>query len=168
MGAQKQHARFIETAPKEWIAVGDASRFIIFERKKTKAYASIKSFSNEKAHEKISDLERDQPGRSFDSFASKKNGQAGVPRHAYTSPQDPKEHAVEQLVKDVSEFLNDAHNLRSFDRLTIVANSRLLGKLRDNLREKTKEAISAEHCKDFAWLTGQALEERVQELVAVS
>ena len=157
---------YIQAAPSEWIAVGNASRFAIFEKKKGSSLKFIKSFDNESAHLKVSDLESDKPGRSFDSFSRSTGGhQSGTPRHSYTSHQDPKEHAMDNMVKDVATFLDHGHSTHSFDRLILVANSRLLGKMRLALEPATQEAITAQHSKDFAWVFGEDLQERVQTLI---
>lgn len=86
--------------------MGDASRFIIFEKEKGKALSEVKSFANETARQKVSDLTTDQAGRSFDSFSQSSGGhQTGGPRRAYSSEQDPKTHAVENFLREVSGFL---------------------------------------------------------------
>lgn len=168
MKPHKNHNGVIQPARTDWIAVGDASRFIVYEKKKGKPFTSVKTFANEKAHLKISDLEADQPGRSFDSY-TKSNGShlTGAPRHAYASHQDPKEHAIEEFLREVTAFLDKAYSTHSFDRLVLIANSRLLGKMHGLLDATTQRAISEEHEKDLAWVTGHDLESRVQSLIAL-
>lgn len=168
MKHHKNHNGVIEPAKTDWVAVGDASRFLVFEKKKGKPFAPVKTFNNEKARVKTSDLVGDQPGRSFDSY-TRSNGshQTATSRHAYTSQQLPKEHAVESFAREVTAFLDKAYSEHSFDRLVLVADSRLLGKLRSCLDKTTQSAVSAEYLKDFAWVTGKALEDRIESLMAL-
>lgn len=164
MKLQKRRNEFLSSPKTDWVAVGDAGKFTIFE-KRGKSLTSVKSFSNEKAHLKISELQTDQPGRSFNSFSRGNGHSSATPRHAYTSHQDPKEHAVETFVKTVSEYLDTSYKTNSFDRLVLVANSRLLGKMRSSLAQKTLEAVTAEHPKDFAWVSEHDLKGRLQSLM---
>lgn len=168
MKLHKQHNAVIEPARTDWIAVGDASRFIIYKKRKGETFAPVKTFTNPGAHLKVSEFESDQPGRSFDSH-TRSNGShlTGPSRHAYTSQQDPKEHAIEEFAREVTAFLDKSHKDHLFNRLILVANSRLLGRLRSLLDKKTQEAVSAEHTKDFSWITGQELDSRIQSLIAL-
>lgn len=169
MKSTKPHPEGLQrSARTRWIAVGDASRFIIFEKDKSKALSALKTFTNEAAHQKISDLTTSQPGRSFESSSRSTGGhQTGAPRHAYSSEQDPKTHAVENFLRNVSDFLNQGHHEHSFENLVLITNDRLLGKLRSFLAESTQASVSEEHPKDLAWLSGPELESRVNSLLTL-
>lgn len=170
MKSIKQHTEGLQrSALRRWIAVGDASRFIIFEKKNGKHLSEVKSFTNESAHQKVSDLTSGQPGRSFESFSQSSGGhQTGGPRHSYSSNQDPKTHAVENFLRDVSGFLNQGYSEHSFENLVLIMNSRLLGKLRSFLNENTQTVVSEEHDKDLAWISGAELESKVESLLALT
>lgn len=152
-----------------WIAVGDASRFVVFRKDKGESLVEVKAFTNETAHLKISDLTTGKPGRSFDSFSKGSGGhQTGAPRHAYTNEQDPKAHAVEMFVRKVSAYLERAANAHSFDNLVLVMDGRLLGQVRSFMSASAQEYISETHDKNFAWLSGSELESKVEALLALS
>lgn len=150
----------------EWVVAGDASRFLIFQREENHSLRLLKAFSNAASHLKTSDLERDQPGRSFASTSQSHGGhQTGSPRHALGSEQDPKAHALEVFVSGVCEFLENARKQNSFQKLVLVADDRLLGQLRSSLNEHTSALISQVHAKDLAWISGAELEKRVESLL---
>lgn len=150
----------------KWIVVGDASRFIVFKKEKAGALEEVRSFTNEKAHQKISDLEKDQPGRTFASHTQSHGGhQTGAPRHAYVSEQDPKARATEDFVNEVASFLDHALTEHSFEKLVLIANDRLLGMLRPALNKATQATICQAFAKDFAWITGTELHARVEALL---
>lgn len=154
---------------KKWIAVGDAARFVIYEKKMGGSLSEVKSFHNASAHLKVSDLTTGQPGRSSDSFSRSRGGQrTTVARHAYTNEQDAKMHAEERFLREVSDYLDKAYLNHSFDSLVLVVNSRLLGKLRAFLSRNTRATVMKEHIKDLAWVCGPELEDRVESVISVN
>lgn len=72
---------------------------------------------------------------------------------------------METFLRQTSGFLDNAHGKRAFDRLILIANSRLLGRLRSLISSTTQGTIQAEHTKDFAWLAGDELQSRVETLI---
>ncbi|MEZ4749410.1 MAG: host attachment protein [Bdellovibrionota bacterium] len=112
---------------KRWVVVGDASRFIVFENRSFRDLNELKRFSNPDALRKISTMTTDQPGRGF--ARNRHQNTSGVPRHAYTSEQDPKAHSLETTVKRVGEFLDKASGRNEFDELVLVMEGKLSGQL---------------------------------------
>ncbi|MCB0416189.1 MAG: host attachment protein [Bdellovibrionaceae bacterium] len=164
MAGQKDNVIPIQGYHKNrWIVVGDASRFIVYEKHVHRDLHELGRFPNPAAHEKISAIASDQPGRGFSRNRQQKA--AGVPRHAYSSEQDPKSHALETVVKTVGEFLNTACAQHKFDEFVLVMDGRLSGILRTNLRKSTLQSLVGSVEKDLAWLEGTDLKSRIEAVI---
>lgn len=149
-----------------WVVVGDASRFLVFELGNGFSLTPLESFTNETAHLKISEMETDRPGRSFESTSRGHGGHqtAGL-RHSYSSEQDPKEHALEKFVQKMSRFLVQEHKNNSFKKLDLIIEQRLLGMLLSSLDKSTRATVSHTYAKDFAWMSGTELTGKIKTVL---
>ena len=90
-----------------------------------------RSFDNETARTKISDLISDRGGRSFDS--------AGQGRHSVASDKSgPKEHATTMFAKRIAETVAADVNAGKCRGFALIAAPRFLGELRDAMATCTK------------------------------
>lgn len=151
---------------REWVVVADAARVLVFEKGRERSLSLVKAFENPAAHLRVSDMEGDQPGRVFASNSKSHGGHQGAaPRHSYASEEDPKQHALEKFAKELARYLEQARTEKQFERLTLIAEDRFLGRLRSEFGRPLEALVAHTHAKDFAWLEGHALEERIRQLL---
>ncbi len=103
------------------------------------------------------DIVTDRPGRTKD--------RAAQGRHAMEPPTDPHEQQEIALARELAHLLDEARRKREFDELAIIAEPRMLGRIRTFLPQETRKAVRAEVPKDLSRLELRELEERVPQLI---
>jgi len=118
---------------KHFIAVvADEARAVLYAHEtRSGELTRWRTFDNDTARAKTSDLITDRGGRSFDS--------GGQGRHSVASDKaGPKEHAVTMFAKRIAEAVAADVNAGRCRGLSLIAAPRFLGELRDALETCTK------------------------------
>ncbi len=151
-----------------WVLVADRHRLCLFERVEDESGESFqlrRESTNPDGRKKGHELVSDRPGRSFDSQDRTHHGQTGGTRHSYGSSLDPKDHVIEELVKQASQLLSEGKFNNAETKLTVVAESHLMGLLRPALTETAPQCEMEFKEKDYAWIAENRLEERLKTLL---
>lgn len=129
---------------KIWILIADGSRAKIFEKTKHD-YLSIPG--SEMTGNRMLDAEAlsDKPGRTYSSHANI--------RHSYEPKTSWHEHQKHDFAKQMSHYINKAHEKKEFEHLIIIAPSKVLGDLRNFLDKNVLSKIYSEIHKDITKLT---------------
>lgn len=150
-----------------WLVVGDRSRIRIFEKQKTlegtTGMIAVGEIASENGRTKGHDLVSDRPGRSFQSSSRAHHGQSGALRHALSSHETPSEHELDKFIQEGAEYLQAAWQQKKFDSLHLYAEPHFMGKLRAQLGDALDAVITRAEEKDYAWLAGPDLEERLKK-----
>jgi protein required for attachment to host cells len=148
-----------------WYLVADRSRLCLFEKAPENRAPELRhEFANPDGRKKGHDLVSDHPGRTFESQDRTQHGQAGGTRHSYGSATLPKDHAIADLVREATRLVADGRFLDAKSHLVVVAEPRLMGKLRPALRRVAPDRGISFHEKDFAWLNGGTLKKRLSSI----
>ncbi len=151
--------------PTAWLVVANGGGAKIFEFKE-KELKQIRDFPYPEGKIKGSDQVSDRPGRSFESWSGARGGHQGSgPRHSMTSQESPTDHALKSLCKTIAGWLESARKENQFEKLILVAEPRLMGRLKSNLSNPTTRLITLEKEKDYCWLTKPELESRLHSLL---
>jgi protein required for attachment to host cells len=107
-----------------WIFIADAGNGRIIDRTgKMGSFSEVRVLSH--PHESTHEHGADRPGRGFES--------AGDTRHAYEPRTDWHENQKDAFAKELVAILDEAHNLKKFDELYILAPAKMLGYIRDHI-----------------------------------
>lgn len=89
------------------------------------SHSLVRRFSNPAAQRKLTDIETDRPGRSFD--------RRGPGRHALARERDSKDSATAHFAKDIVEELESLLDSSETKRYLLIAAPSMLGVLRHKL-----------------------------------
>ena len=113
-----------------WVVVADQSKARIFTvADRRGALQAVVELEHPAAREREQDLTSDRPGRSFDS--------QGRGRHAMGSTVEPGKQEAIRFARQVTDYVQAAHNEGDCNRLLLVAGSPMLGLLRENLKKSS-------------------------------
>jgi protein required for attachment to host cells len=139
-----------------WILVADSARARIFSvESATAPLKPVEQLVHPESRLHDRDINADRPGRSFDSF--------GAGRHATGSEVSPKEQESMRFAKTVADRLNQGRVENRFRRLTIVADPRFLGQLRDCIAPEVAKLVCSEIDKDLSKADDAAIREHLPE-----
>jgi protein required for attachment to host cells len=125
-----------------WVVVADARRARIYVSEGVgQGLREVPGGSFEVPKSSGQDVYADRSGRAFDSH--------GAGRHAMERPTSPEDQGRLHLVRDVVAWLAAPKNVRSYDRLALVAAPRTLGDLRGNLPDSLRDKVAGEVSKDL-------------------
>lgn len=110
----------------------------------------------------------DRPGRTFDSYTKAKHGQAGAPRHSLGEKNTPKELAAETFVASLADVLAAGRLAKKFNELVLVAEPKLLGRLKNALDSETRKFITQIIEKEFPHLKDTELLKKMSALKEIS
>ncbi len=140
-----------------WIFIADASRARIVVRTPGGCWQTVAAFRLEPLPG-AAELGSDRPGRSFES--------AGVARRAIEPRHDPAKLQRRSFVCALARFLDSACLDRRFDRLALVAPSRMLGEMRSVLADHTRAAVSVESPKDLTKIPDDEIADHLTPILA--
>ncbi len=134
------------------VASADTARF--FNRKGPLGpLEEFKTLTNPEARLYNRDIDADAPGRSFDSV--------GGGRHSVTPEHDPKSQKEMLFGKAIAEEIEAQRRDGNFDFITLVAEPKLLGEIREHLDPVTQRMILHTVDKNLAHLDPEAIRERL-------
>ena len=140
---------------KTWVVVADTSRARIFQADKPVGPLSEVDtlvHTESRLHEQELTTDR-RPGRN-----SNGNGGTG---HSMGHETDPKRQEGIRFAKHVSQYLDEAHNDRRFERLYVVAAPAFLGDLRHSLAKPVAGAINGEVAKNVTRLSASDIRQHL-------
>lgn len=129
-----------------WIVVADGgtARFYASEGKLAKLKPAL-PFEMRLPGQPTRALGSDKPGRVFDS--------AGRTRHAIEPRADWHREAERTFAREIADVLREKARESSFDRLVLVAPPKMMGDLRAEIDDATKERLVGEVVKDLTHLS---------------
>ena len=127
---------------KYWVVAADASRARIFSReKKFSPLAEEEGLVHGESRLKREELTRDRPGQVFESATPGENINA--------EPTDPRSREAEVFARELGEKLGAIRASGQMQGLTLIAEPRFLGRLRDHLDRPTREQVLFEVGKNL-------------------
>lgn len=137
-----------------WIVVADSSRARIFEKRELDAHLEeVDDFVNAAGRAEYQDINTDRGG----SFGSK----GGAQTHTSQPQASPAEHSAELFSREVTQFLDEAHDDQRYERLCVIAAPKFLGLLRSNLSKRVEDMVEEELPKDISNFTARQIEDYV-------
>ncbi len=124
-----------------WILIADGAHGRLFENRGHGKGLEAVSEEFEADHRPDHEIVDDRLGRTFESASSA--------RHAITPRHDPHRELKRDFAERLAKLLDKRRQERAFDRLIIVAPSKVLGDLRKALSESVRELVTAELDKDL-------------------
>ena len=118
----------------EWILVADSAQARLFSRIAPRAeLIEEEDWVHPESRLHGRDLERDAPGQVFSSHGHDRSGTQDT--------ETPHRKEAERFAGELAEVLEHARTQNRFDRLTLVAEPRFLGLLRDHLTRETADKV---------------------------
>jgi protein required for attachment to host cells len=137
---------------KIWYVIADGGRARFVERDEGGEFRTVSSFVASELHKRAHDLGLDRPPRTKES--------ASPARHAIEPRRDLHQAAKEDFVKLVAGQLEEEHK-RGFDGLVLVAPSRVLTELKDNLSNQMAKLVVNDLQKDLTKIHDHDLTEHL-------
>ena len=139
---------------KHWYVVANLrTAEILIETKEPNRLKLVKSLTNPLGQEKPRALVRKQSGRSVKSL-----GGAGVVRYSERKLQNPMDEVYTQFAKNIVAFLQKEQLKNNFSSLTVVAESKFLGKIRSSMKSDLKKSVKDWMKKDLQKIPRKELE----------
>jgi protein required for attachment to host cells len=127
----------------EWILVASRDEVKIFKRSGPADIELIRDIGNPLGKAREQDLVTDKPGRATDNRMRA--------RHSYSTEQSHRERVLIEFYRDISSILDRSFLSHEFEVLTIIAEPRLLGIIRNLLPLRIQRAIKREIRKDLSF-----------------
>lgn len=128
-----------------WFVVASQKEARIFIRTSDrKQLKLLESLTNPLGTVKRRDLIRKEAGQGVKSI-----GRVGSVSYSQPKRHDPHEDAVIQFAKKISQFLESERLKKNFESLTVVAEPRLLGKIRTEMKNDLQKAVTSWLKKDL-------------------
>ena len=125
-----------------WVLVADSSEARIYSARHMRSSLElVASLSHAESRMHPRDMVSDIPGRVHDRF--------GPGRHSLDSGQQIKAEERLRFAREITAYLSEAHRLKKFDRLIVMAGPAFLGTLRDCFSKTLAESVVAEVPKDL-------------------
>lgn len=142
--------------PTTWFVVADEHRVRIFENEGRQIdLQEIKDFVNPEGRMREQDLALDAKGRYFGK-GERMMGHTAEPNVSQT------QHAQDLFSKEVSAYLDKARIERRYDKLRVIAFSKFLGLLRNNLSKDAQRLVEEEVSKNISGLSEREIEEYIK------
>jgi protein required for attachment to host cells len=138
---------------KIWYVIADGGRARFVERDERGEFRTVSSFVASELHKRAHDLGLDRPPRTKES--------ASPARHALEPRRDLHQAAKEDFVKLVAGQLEEEHKRGQFDGLVLVAPSRVLTELKDNLSNQMAKLVVNDLQKDLTKIHDHDLTEHL-------
>jgi protein required for attachment to host cells len=125
-----------------WVLVADSGEARIYAARHMRADLTlVETLTHAIARAHPRDLVSDAPGRVHDRM--------GAARHSVDAGQQMKIEERSRFAREIAGRLDDAHRLKKFGRLVVMAGPAFLGVLRESFGKAVSESIVAEIPKDL-------------------
>lgn len=125
-----------------WILVANNTLARFFAAESATSLRELADMNHSEARLHDREMTEDLPGKI-------KNA-GGIGGHAFEQPTDPKQHEAQVFAQRIIHYLQDAHNANQFQRLLLIAEPSLLGRLRHNMPAPISNLIAFELDKNLA------------------
>jgi protein required for attachment to host cells len=133
-----------------WILVADRARARLFELNDPRQPLSeLDAWMNPDGRAPVSEMVRDQRGRSFDRF--------GEGRHGNEPSTHPKEKSAERFARELQATLEQGRVEHRFEHLVLMAPPPFLGTLNQVLGTQLHSRVTASIDKDLTQLSAEEL-----------
>lgn len=141
-----------------WVLIADGSRARIVRQNDMNGETGAQSqdLVFEFDHKRLGEIMTDRPGRSFAS--------EGVRRSAMEYRSEPEKDQEAHFANTLVDALERALHAHQFDQLSIIAEPRMLGIIRQKLSPGLREAVIAEVAKDLTKLPREELDTALAHL----
>jgi len=137
----------------EWIVVASREEVKIFKRQGAEGIELIRDIGNPLGTAREQHFVTDKPGRATDNRMRA--------RHAYSTEQSYRERAMIEFYRDIVAILDKSLLECEFETLTLIAEPRLLGIIRDLLPARIKRVIKREIRKDLSYAEPPEIADRL-------
>ena len=134
------------------VASADTARFF-HRRGPLGPLTEFRTLTNPEARLPNREIDADAPGRSFDSV--------GGGRHAVTPEKDPRSQREALFAKTIAGEIEKERVAGNFDFLTLVAEPKLLGEIREHLDPVTRRMILHTVDKNLSHLDPEGIREHL-------
>jgi protein required for attachment to host cells len=128
---------------REWIIVASRDEVRIFKYAGPNKLELLRDIGNPLGLARAHELVTDKPGRSTDNRMRA--------RHSYSTEQTKRERVLIDFYRDIVEILDKAWLNHEYEALTIIAEPRLLGIIRELLPTNLKRVLKREIAKDLSY-----------------
>lgn len=126
-----------------WFMVAHRASAKLFEREGARALTQLLDIEHPRGRMKSGEINADRWGRAFARVGTGSSS-------SMEKSHSPVRHEAEVFAKEVAQVLNTAAKEDRFDKLVLIAESRFLGLLRDELDNETRARVVLEEAKDLA------------------
>lgn len=145
-----------------WIVSADAGRARIFaESDPQQPYEEVEDLVSPNARARDIDINTDRIGTTGAGQGIHNTGGA-TPNKQYEPAQTPEQHDADLFAKEVCGVLLKGWQDKRFSKLTLVAEPKFLGVLREKLDNQLKPLVALELNKDYSHSNGLQLKEQLQ------
>lgn len=143
-----------------WVLVADGSRARFFRGKSPNAeLEEFRDLVNEDARVQEQELTSDKPGRFHDDQGEH---QPGAPRSSTES--SAREQSIDDFANDIADFLDHESSQEEFTHLAVIAEPKLLGRLRKSVASQTSKKILEEITKNLTKSDEKTIRQQLERL----
>ncbi len=138
-----------------WVLVADSSRARFFQG--LSPQSELKEFHdmvNQQVRQKESDLVTDRPGKTHDDSGHMRG----------SNESNAKGHETEKFAKDITHYLEKFANQNKFKKLSIVAEPRMLGRIRNSMGSQTNQRLLEEVTKNLTTSDEKTIREHLARI----
>lgn len=134
-----------------WILVANNTQGRLFRYVRHRGLEEVEVLINPEARMREQDLVSDAPGRGLN--------RPSASRFAMAAPSDQKTHESDLFAQSLARRINTARRSGAIDRIHIIAEPSLLGRLRAQLDDVTRECVRSEVVKNVTHLDAEQIRE---------
>ncbi|HLD99501.1 MAG TPA: host attachment protein [Bdellovibrionota bacterium] len=139
-----------------WIVLVNKSLALVYQKYSAgKEIRLIERIEHPEGRLKRHEIDSDKPGRSF--------GPSMVRRHAYDNAINAVDHKAQQFMSEIASLLDHGRSEDRYDWLVIVANSRMHGLLKKELKKPILNRIAKTVSRDFNYVNEHEIPAHLQE-----
>ena len=138
-----------------WVLVADSSKARFFQG--ISPHSELKEFHgmvNQEVRLKEHDLITDKPGRFKDERGNTRA----------SNETNAKGHETDKFAKDITSYLEKFANQNKFKHLSIVAEPKMMGRLRNSLGNQTSQRVLEQVSKNLTTSDEQAIREHLERI----
>jgi protein required for attachment to host cells len=139
----------------EWILVASRDEARIYSRKGLGPLELITDIGNPAGRLRTQDLESDRPGRANDNRMRA--------RRAYSTEESARDRSLKDFYREVIDIVECAMYEHRFESLTLIAEPRLLGIIRNLLPPNVEKLIDREIPKDLSYEEPKEILARIEQ-----
>lgn len=134
---------------KSWVIVANRDKARIFNFERVGVLTELEALIQPEGKMKPQDLTSDKNGRGFD--------RVGSSRHGKEPKTSPREKEALSFAKKVSKYLEQSKKSGAFDNLYLLAETKFLGLLRQEMTPSVAECVEMEIKKDMLHMKPEAI-----------